>query len=105
MVFVLCISLLMPYIRIKFRKNILKDSELWCGHNFQFEIYKGAYFPKLWFLFSAHRLIMFHICTKFTENNFYGLNIMKLIRFQYSNYTVFFLCTYCNDALSMYQVS
>ena len=42
MVFVLCISLLMPYIRIKFRKNILKDSELWCRHNSQFEIYKGA---------------------------------------------------------------
>ena len=32
------------------------------------------------FLLSAHPLMMVYICTKFYENNFYGIRVMKRTR-------------------------
>ena len=33
--------------------------------------------PELWFMCSAHRLIMFNVCVKFQENMSSGFKLMK----------------------------
>ena len=45
------------------------------GHN------SGKMYVDLWFFFSAHRLMMVYICTKFHENILKGIKVIERTRF------------------------
>ena len=97
-----------------------KFSKLLSGHYFQTEIFKGHNFLKnyvnLWFLISAHHLMMLYICTKFRENISKGFKVFEQIDFQteiskgekfhknVGGIMVIVLCTSPDSALYFYQV-
>ena len=69
---------------------------------------------ELWYLISAHHLMMLYICTKFQENISKGFRVIERMRFVYRNFQrgIFLLvaqvelwylfCLHC--ALYLYQV-
>ena len=70
------------------------------------------------FLFSAHRVMMVYICTKFHENILHGIKVIKRTRIQSEKFqraiillknvggvSVLVLCTSSDDGLYLYQVS
>ena len=64
--------LMMLYICTKFHQNMLKDFRASEGLNFQYSKYSKGHnsvkmYVEVWSLFSANRLIMRFICTKFHE--------------------------------------
>ena len=73
---------------------------------------------ELLFFFSAHRLRVFNISTKFHENNLGGIKVIERTRFAsekmskdhnsvkvVGGVTVLALCTFSDDGLYLYQVS
>ena len=51
-------------------------SKLLSGHDFQGKRIQKKMQVELWFLFSAHCLIMLYICTRFCENISRGLGVL-----------------------------
>ena len=72
---------------------------------------------ELRFLFSAHRLIMVYICTKFHENILHGIKLIERTRLSYQKFTGgnnsiknvggvrVLLCTSSDDGLYLYKIS
>ena len=57
---------------------------------------------ELRFLFSAHRLIVIYISTKFHENILHGIKVIELFFYRVK---VFVLCTSSDGDLYFYKVS
>ena len=80
--------LIMLYISVKFHENISNGFQLTeqtrvlvHGRNgYIFNIQRAVIpelrNPKLWFLHSAHRLIVLYICVKFRENTSNGIRVI-----------------------------
>ena len=66
---------------------------------------------ELWFLFSAHCLIVFYICTKFNENISKGFKVIEGTQFprgimskNVGGAMVLVLCSSPDNALYLYQI-
>ena len=74
---------MMLYIVLSFVKISQRVSKFFSRHDFQTEIFKGEKIHKmeLWFLFSAHRLMVLYISTKFHKNISKGFKVIERTRF------------------------
>ena len=70
-----------------FMKIFLTVLKLQSGHNFRMKNFKKHNSIKMvWFLFSAHRLMVVFICSKSHANILDGIKVIEQIQFSYEKF-------------------